>query len=194
MWAVRHIFKAIQMINLQFFGSRDHVGADRGSTDRGSALEEVYPRVADRRFPEVREVPSLRAIERKGPRAIGGKVSPVQSTTKMRPLVSSSCSWTLTRSLHSSEDAHSSSASRGTSLPLQAAQGERDEAGQALVVSKGYTRSHELAYGAGPIEVGVLRIIHTKVRLRGDDGLYCLVMVGAKVDGTKELIALQDGY
>jgi transposase-like protein len=36
--------------------------------------------------------------------------------------------------------------------------------------------------------------IHTKVRLGADDRLCCLVMVGAKIDGTKELIALQDGY
>jgi putative transposase len=36
--------------------------------------------------------------------------------------------------------------------------------------------------------------IHTKVRLGGDDRLCCLVMIGARIDGTKELIALQDGY
>jgi transposase-like protein len=36
--------------------------------------------------------------------------------------------------------------------------------------------------------------IHTKVRLGGDDRLCCLVMVGARIDGKKELIALQDGY
>lgn len=36
--------------------------------------------------------------------------------------------------------------------------------------------------------------IHTKVRLGEDDRLCCLVMVGARIDGQKELIALQDGY
>ena len=36
--------------------------------------------------------------------------------------------------------------------------------------------------------------IHTKVRLGQDDRLCCLVMVGARIDGHKELIALQDGY
>jgi len=32
------------------------------------------------------------------------------------------------------------------------------------------------------------------VRLGSDDRLCCLVMIGAKLDGKKELIALQDGY
>ena len=36
--------------------------------------------------------------------------------------------------------------------------------------------------------------IHTRVRLGADDKLCCLVMVGARIDGRKELIALQDGY
>jgi putative transposase len=36
--------------------------------------------------------------------------------------------------------------------------------------------------------------IHTKVRLGQDDRLCCLVMMGARIDGQKELIALQDGY
>jgi putative transposase len=36
--------------------------------------------------------------------------------------------------------------------------------------------------------------IHTRVRLGQDERLCCLVMVGARLDGTKELIALQDGY
>lgn len=36
--------------------------------------------------------------------------------------------------------------------------------------------------------------IHTKVRLGGDDRLCCLVMVGARIDGKKELVAIQDGY
>jgi putative transposase len=36
--------------------------------------------------------------------------------------------------------------------------------------------------------------IHTKVRLGEDNRLCCLVMVGARIDGQKELIALQDGY
>jgi putative transposase len=36
--------------------------------------------------------------------------------------------------------------------------------------------------------------IHTKVRLGHDDRLCCLVMVGARLDGTKELVGLQDGY
>lgn len=36
--------------------------------------------------------------------------------------------------------------------------------------------------------------IHTKVRLGQDDGLCCLVMVGARLDGKKELVALQGGY
>jgi transposase-like protein len=36
--------------------------------------------------------------------------------------------------------------------------------------------------------------IHTKVRLGADDRLCCLVMVGARIDGQKEIIALQDGY
>ena len=36
--------------------------------------------------------------------------------------------------------------------------------------------------------------IHTKVRLGSDDRLCCLVMIGAKLDGKKELIARRDGY
>jgi len=36
--------------------------------------------------------------------------------------------------------------------------------------------------------------IHTGVRLGSDDRLCCLVMVGARLDGTKELVAIQDGY
>ena len=36
--------------------------------------------------------------------------------------------------------------------------------------------------------------IHTKVRLGADDRVCCLVMIGARIDGKKELITLQDGY
>jgi putative transposase len=36
--------------------------------------------------------------------------------------------------------------------------------------------------------------IHTGVRLGRDDRLCCLVMVGARLDGTKELVAIADGY
>jgi putative transposase len=36
--------------------------------------------------------------------------------------------------------------------------------------------------------------IHTKVRLGQDERLCCLVMVGARLDGTKELVAVEDGY
>jgi putative transposase len=36
--------------------------------------------------------------------------------------------------------------------------------------------------------------IHTGVRLGSDDRLCCLVMVGARLDGTKELVAISDGY
>jgi putative transposase len=36
--------------------------------------------------------------------------------------------------------------------------------------------------------------IHTRVRLGSDDRLCSLVMVGARLDGTKELVALADGY
>ena len=36
--------------------------------------------------------------------------------------------------------------------------------------------------------------IHTKVRLGEDERLCCLVMVGARIDGKKELVALHDGY
>lgn len=36
--------------------------------------------------------------------------------------------------------------------------------------------------------------IHTGVRLGADDRLCSLVMVGARLDGTKELVALADGY
>lgn len=36
--------------------------------------------------------------------------------------------------------------------------------------------------------------IHTEVRLGPDDRLCCLVMVGARLDGTKEFVALSDGY
>jgi transposase-like protein len=36
--------------------------------------------------------------------------------------------------------------------------------------------------------------IHTGVRLGGDERLCCLVMVGARLDGTKELVAIADGY
>ena len=36
--------------------------------------------------------------------------------------------------------------------------------------------------------------IHTAVRLGADDRLCCLVVVGARLDGTKELGAISDGY
>ena len=36
--------------------------------------------------------------------------------------------------------------------------------------------------------------VHTGVRLGQEDRLCCLVMVGVGADGTKELVALQDGY
>ncbi len=36
--------------------------------------------------------------------------------------------------------------------------------------------------------------IHTRVRLGQDDRLCCLVVVGARLDGKKELIAVRDGY
>lgn len=36
--------------------------------------------------------------------------------------------------------------------------------------------------------------IHTGVRLGGDDRLCCLVVLGARLDGKKELVALADGY
>jgi putative transposase len=36
--------------------------------------------------------------------------------------------------------------------------------------------------------------IHTGVRLGSDDRLCCLVMVGARLDGKKELVAIADGY
>jgi putative transposase len=36
--------------------------------------------------------------------------------------------------------------------------------------------------------------IHSGVRLGGDDRLCCLVMVGARLDGTKELVAIAEGY
>jgi putative transposase len=173
---------------------------------------------------------------------------------------------------------------------LQAARGERDEQGHALVVRNGYAKSREILCGAGSVEVRAPRVndrrvggsgqrlrfkssilppyvrrspkvgevlpllylhglssgdfvpaleeffgtdcglsaatitrlteqwqqerkqfmscdlserdyvyvwvdgIHTGVRLGGDERLCCLVMVGARLDGTKELVALQDGY
>lgn len=36
--------------------------------------------------------------------------------------------------------------------------------------------------------------VHFTVRLGGDDRLCCLVIVGVRLDGTKELVALADGY
>jgi putative transposase len=36
--------------------------------------------------------------------------------------------------------------------------------------------------------------VHTGVRLGSDNRLCCLVMVGVRLDGKKELVALQDGY
>ncbi len=36
--------------------------------------------------------------------------------------------------------------------------------------------------------------IHTAVRLGSEDRLCCLVMVGARLDGKKELVAIEDGY
>ncbi|CAN5546303.1 IS256 family transposase [soil metagenome] len=36
--------------------------------------------------------------------------------------------------------------------------------------------------------------VHFNVRLGDDDRLCCLVMVGVRIDGTKELIAIADGY
>jgi putative transposase len=36
--------------------------------------------------------------------------------------------------------------------------------------------------------------IHTRVRLGPDERLCCLVMIGVRSDGMKELVALQDGY
>jgi len=36
--------------------------------------------------------------------------------------------------------------------------------------------------------------IHTRVRLGSDDRLCCLVMIGVRLDGNKELVAVQDGH
>lgn len=36
--------------------------------------------------------------------------------------------------------------------------------------------------------------IHTGIRFGGDDRLCCLVVVGARLDGAKELVAIADGY
>lgn len=36
--------------------------------------------------------------------------------------------------------------------------------------------------------------IHTKIRLGDDKKICCLVVVGVRADGTKELVALEDGY
>lgn len=36
--------------------------------------------------------------------------------------------------------------------------------------------------------------VHFKIRLGEDDRLCCLVMVGVRADGTKELVAISDGY
>ena len=36
--------------------------------------------------------------------------------------------------------------------------------------------------------------IHTKVRLGGEGRLCCLVMVGVRLDGKKELVAVREGY
>ena len=36
--------------------------------------------------------------------------------------------------------------------------------------------------------------VHFNVRLGGDDRLCCLVMMGVRTDGTKELVAIADGY
>jgi putative transposase len=36
--------------------------------------------------------------------------------------------------------------------------------------------------------------VHTRVRLGADERLCCLVVVGVRSDGAKELVALQDGY
>ncbi|MGH2578950.1 MAG: IS256 family transposase, partial [Actinomycetota bacterium] len=36
--------------------------------------------------------------------------------------------------------------------------------------------------------------VHFKIRLGEDDRLCCLVMVGVRTDGTKELVAISDGY
>ena len=175
---------------------------------------------------------------------------------------------------------------------LEAARGERDERGRALVVRNGYARSREVVCGAGAVEVRAPRVndrrvdiengkkkrfksvilppymrrsakvsevlpllylhglssgdfvpalkeffgteaglssatitrltedwqqeresfmkrdlshmrdyvyvwvdgIHTAVRLGSDDRLCSLVMVGARLDGAKELVAISDGY
>lgn len=36
--------------------------------------------------------------------------------------------------------------------------------------------------------------VHTGVRLGGEDRLCCLVMVGARLEGRKELVAIAEGY
>jgi transposase-like protein len=46
---------------------------------------------------------------------------------------------------------------------LQAAEGERDERGQALVVSNGYARSRQVVCGAGSIEVRAPRVNDKRV-------------------------------
>jgi len=83
--------------------------------------------------------------------------------------------------------------------------GERDEHGCA-VVRNGRGQERKLTLGAGTVELKAPRGlagrayvyvwvdgVHFNIRLE-DDRLCTLVMIGARPDGEKELLAVEDGY
>src|SRR5436190_1831354 len=83
---------------------------------------------------------------------------------------------------------------------LAAAAAERDEQGRRLVVRNGHARQREILTAAGAVAVQAPRDyvycwadgVHFRVRLE-QARLCCLVVVGVRADGTKELVALADG-
>ncbi len=82
---------------------------------------------------------------------------------------------------------------------IDAHAGEVDEAGHRLVVRNGYHQAREVATAAGSVPVHAPRVNDKRLdeasgqRQRFASAIL-LVMIGVRADGTKELIALADGF
>src|SRR2546425_407830 len=80
---------------------------------------------------------------------------------------------------------------------------ERDAAGHARVVRNGTARARPVLTGVGPLTIAAPRVndrrvldgVRQKFTSRLEEERLCaLVLIGVRPDGTKEVVALEDGY